>query len=65
MAQRSIATIGNSAGSGNFDVSIEDRGKLTTNDYKVTFTSATDYTVQRLPDGSAVGAYSTRPTRHR
>ena len=59
MAQRSIATIGNSAGSGNFDVSIEDSGKLTTNDYKVTFTSATDYTVQRLPDGSAVGAYST------
>lgn len=59
MAQRSIATIGNSAGSGNFDVSIEDTGKLTTNDYKVTFTSATDYTVQRLPDGSAVGAYST------
>ncbi|MHA6233737.1 flagellar hook-associated protein FlgK [Pseudomonas mohnii] len=59
MAQRSIATIGNSAGSGNFDVSIEDSGKLTTNDYKVTFTSATDYTVQRLPDGSAVGVYST------
>lgn len=59
MAQRSIATIGNSAGSGNFDVSIQDSGKLTTNDYKVTFTSATDYTVQRLPDGSAVGAYST------
>ncbi|UVL00089.1 flagellar hook-associated protein FlgK [Pseudomonas sp. B21-048] len=59
MAQRSIATVGNSAGSGNFDVTIEDSGKLTINDYKVTFTTTTDYTVQRLPEGTAVGASST------
>ncbi|MCF4995116.1 flagellar hook-associated protein FlgK [Pseudomonas syringae] len=58
IAQRSVATVGNT-GSGNFNVSIEDSGKLTLNDYKVTFTSATDYTVQRLPEGTAVGAFST------
>ena len=62
MAQRSIATVGNSAGSGNFDVTIEDSGKLTFNDYKVTFTTATNYTVQRLPEGTAMGAFSTLTT---
>ncbi|MBD9565835.1 flagellar hook-associated protein FlgK [Pseudomonas sp. PDM09] len=62
MAQRSVATVGNSAGSGNFEVSIEDSGKLTINDYKVTFTSATNYTVQRLPEGTAMGAFSTLTT---
>ncbi|MGZ7459786.1 flagellar hook-associated protein FlgK [Pseudomonas sp. Ma2-10] len=63
MAQRSIASGNNSVGSGNFDVSIEDTGKLTINDYKVTFTSATDYTVQRLPDNTFVGgSYSTTTT---
>ncbi|MBB3240356.1 flagellar hook-associated protein 1 FlgK [Pseudomonas sp. Tn43] len=62
MAQRSVATVGNSAGSGNFEVSIEDSGKLTINDYKVIFTSATNYTVQRLPEGTAMGAFSTLTT---
>jgi flagellar hook-associated protein 1 FlgK len=62
MAQRSIASGSNSAGSGNFDVSIEDTGKLTINDYKVTFTSATDYTVQRLPDNTPMGNFSTTTT---
>jgi flagellar hook-associated protein 1 FlgK len=63
MAQRSIASGNNSVGSGNFDVTIEDTGKLTINDYKVTFTSATDYTVQRLPDNTSVGgSYSTTTT---
>lgn len=62
MAQRSVATVGNSAGSGNFDVSIEDSGKLTINDYKVTFTSGTNYTVSRLPDGTSMGAFSTLTT---
>jgi flagellar hook-associated protein 1 FlgK len=62
MSQRSIASTGNSAGSGNFDVSIEDTGKLTINDYKVTFTSATDYTVQRLPDNTPMGSFSTTTT---
>ena len=37
-------------------------GKLTINDYKVTFTSATDYTVQRLPDNTSAGSYSTLTT---
>jgi flagellar hook-associated protein 1 FlgK len=62
MSQRSIASGTNSAGSGNFDVSIEDTGKLTINDYKVTFTSATDYTVQRLPDNTPMGNFSTTTT---
>lgn len=62
MSQRSVASLGNSAGSGNFDVSIEDTGKLTTNDYKITFTSATNYTVQRLPDNTSLGAFSTTTT---
>ncbi|MGF6331921.1 flagellar hook-associated protein 1 FlgK [Pseudomonas sp. BS3782 TE3695] len=62
MAQRSVATVGNSVGSGNFEVSIEDSGKLTINDYKVIFTSATNYTVQRLPEGTAMGAFSTLTT---
>jgi flagellar hook-associated protein 1 FlgK len=62
MAQRSIASGNNSVGSGNFAVSIEDTGKLTINDYKVTFTSPTDYTVQRLPDNSAMGSFSTLTT---
>ncbi|MFL6966992.1 flagellar hook-associated protein FlgK [Pseudomonas alvandae] len=62
MSQRSVASLGNSAGSGNFNVSIEDTGKLTTNDYKITFTSATDYTVQRLPDNTPMGAFNTATT---
>jgi flagellar hook-associated protein 1 FlgK len=62
MANRSVATVGNSAGSGNFDVSIEDSGKLTINDYKVTFISGTNYTVQRLPEGTSMGAFSTLTT---
>lgn len=62
VSQRSIAALGNSTGSGNFNIAIEDSGKLTTNDYKVTFTSGTDYTVQRLPDGTSMGAFSTTTT---
>jgi flagellar hook-associated protein 1 FlgK len=62
IASRSVATVGNSAGSGNFDVTIKDSGKLTINDYKVTFTSGTNYTVQRLPDGTSMGAFSTLTT---
>jgi flagellar hook-associated protein 1 FlgK len=62
MAQRSIASGNNSVGSGNFAVSIEDTGKLTINDYKVTFTSPTDYSVQRLPDNSSMGSFSTLTT---
>ncbi|KIQ59743.1 flagellar hook-associated protein FlgK [Pseudomonas fluorescens] len=62
MSQRSVAALNNSAGAGNFNVSIEDTGKLTTNDYKITFTSGSDYTVQRLPDGTSMGAFNTATT---
>lgn len=56
-SQRSIANKDNSAGSGNLDVTIANTGALTTNDYQVTFTSATGYSVTRLPDGQSMGAY--------
>ncbi|MBV7550103.1 flagellar hook-associated protein FlgK [Pseudomonas sp. PDM26] len=61
VSQRSIAAAGNSAGSGNLDVTIKDTGKLTTSDYQVTFTSATNYTVKRS-DGTDLGAFSTTTT---
>jgi len=63
ISQRSVAKVGNSANSGNLDVTIADTGKLTTNDYQVTFTSATGYNVRRLPDGSDMGTYdlATKP----
>ena len=61
ISQRSIAQSGNSAGSGNLDVTIKDTGKLTTSDYQVTFTSATDYSVKRS-DGTDMGTFSTNTT---
>ncbi|MDH0749142.1 flagellar hook-associated protein FlgK [Pseudomonas sp. GD03842] len=62
IAQRSIAAQGNSSGSGNLNVTISNTGALTTNDYQVTFTSATGYSVKRLPDGKAMGSYDTGTT---
>ncbi|SDS23602.1 flagellar hook-associated protein FlgK [Pseudomonas prosekii] len=61
ISQRSIGGANNSAGSGNLDVTIKDTGKLTTNDYQVTFTSATNYSVKRS-DGTDMGAFSTTTT---
>ncbi|PMQ12574.1 Flagellar hook-associated protein 1 [Pseudomonas sp. AD21] len=61
VSQRSIAQSTNSAGSGNLDVTIKDTGKLTTSDYQVTFTSATNYSVKRS-DGTDMGAFSTTTT---
>ncbi|WP_445179319.1 flagellar hook-associated protein FlgK [Pseudomonas sp. McL0111] len=61
VSQRSIAQSGNSTGSGNLDVTIKDTGKLTTSDYQVTFTSATDYSVKRS-DGTDMGSFSTTTT---
>ncbi|HDS0929142.1 flagellar hook-associated protein FlgK [Pseudomonas sp. TYF_15] len=58
ISQRSIARQGNSAGSGNLDVTIKDTGKLSTSDYQVTFTSDKQYTVRKLPDGTDMGSYS-------
>ncbi|MCO7516140.1 flagellar hook-associated protein FlgK [Pseudomonas guariconensis] len=57
ISERSVPKLGNSAGSGNLDVTIKDTGKLTTNDYQVTFTSATEYTVRRLPDNTEMGSF--------
>ncbi|OLF54852.1 flagellar hook-associated protein FlgK [Pseudomonas chlororaphis] len=61
ISERSIASGSNSAGSGNLNVTIKDTGKLTTSDYEVTFTSATDYYVKRS-DGTSMGAFSTNTT---
>ncbi|WP_338525740.1 flagellar hook-associated protein FlgK [Pseudomonas batumici] len=61
ISQRSTASATNSAGSGNLNVTIADTGALTTNDYKVTFTSATNYSVLRS-DGTNMGAFSTTTT---
>lgn len=57
VSQRSIAKAGNSAGSGNLDVTIKDTGKLSTSDYQVTFTSATGYSVRKLPEGTDMGSF--------
>ncbi|AZE95772.1 Flagellar hook-associated protein FlgK [Pseudomonas orientalis] len=58
IAQRSQGAMGNSSGSGNLNVSISDASKLSTYDYKVTFTSGNNYTVMRS-DGKAMGAFDT------
>ncbi|MFV9682862.1 flagellar hook-associated protein FlgK [Pseudomonas sp. NY15367] len=51
LAQRSLARVGNSDPSANLNVSITDTTQLTTSDYEVQFTSATEYQVRRLSDG--------------
>lgn len=56
-SQRSIPRIGNSVGSGNLGVTIENSGKLTTNDYQVTFSNASTYSVRRLPDNTEMGSF--------
>ncbi|CRM18583.1 Flagellar hook-associated protein 1 [Pseudomonas sp. 31 R 17] len=58
IAQRSQGAMGNSSGSGNLNVSISDTSKLSTYDYKVTFTSGNNYNVVRS-DGKAMGAFDT------
>ncbi|WP_421556690.1 flagellar hook-associated protein FlgK [Pseudomonas kitaguniensis] len=61
IAQRSQGSASNSTGAGNLNVTIKDTSKLSTYDYKVTFTSASQYTVQRS-DGKAMGAFDTSTT---
>ena len=56
IAQRSLASSNNSAGSGNLDVTIADSGALTTYDYEVKFTSANQYSVRRS-DGTDMGSF--------
>ena len=58
VAQRSQGAMGNTSGSGNLNVSISDTSKLSTYDYKVTFTSGNNYNVVRS-DGKAMGAFDT------
>ena len=55
-ANRSVASSGNSAGSGTLNVAISDSSKLTTSDYTVKFSSATAYSVSRS-DGTAMGSF--------
>lgn len=62
VSQRSIAKLGNSAGSGNLDVTIADTSKLSASDYQVTFTSATGYNVRRLPEGTDMGSFDLSTT---
>lgn len=52
LAQRSLARIGNSDPMANLNVSITDTTQLTTSDYEVQFTSATEYVVRRGSDGA-------------
>lgn len=56
IAQRSLASSNNSAGSGNLDVTIANSGALTTYDYEVKFTSASQYSVRRS-DGTDMGSF--------
>ena len=57
IGQRSLARIGNSDTTANLNVLIEDTTRLTTSDYEVEFTSATDYTVRRISDGTNFGPF--------
>lgn len=60
IVQRSQGAVGNSS-AGNLNVSIADTSKLSTYDYKVTFSSANNYTVVRS-DGKAMGAFDVTTT---
>ena len=62
ISERSIAKGSNSAGSGNLDVTIKDTGKLSASDYQVTFTSATGYSVRKLPEGTDMGSFDLSDT---
>lgn len=55
--QRSLARIGNSDTTANLNVLIEDTTQLTTSDYEVEFTNATDYSVRRVSDGTSFGPF--------
>lgn len=55
VTQRSVGKVGNT-GFGTLNVNIGDTSKLTADDYEVTFSSATAYTVRRLPNGESVGS---------
>lgn len=52
LSQRSLARVGNSDANANLNVTITDTTQLSTSDYEVQFTSATEYVVRRLSDGT-------------
>ncbi|MEQ4309185.1 flagellar hook-associated protein FlgK [Pseudomonas syringae] len=58
ITQRSVGKTTNSVGSGNLNVTIGDTSKLTANDYEVTFSDSSNFSVRRLPNGESVGAGS-------
>ncbi|QLF92485.1 flagellar hook-associated protein FlgK [Pseudomonas sp. ABC1] len=62
--QRSLARVGNSDTTANLGVVIADTSQLTTSDYEVTFSSASEYSVRRLSDGKSIGNFdlTTSPT---
>jgi flagellar hook-associated protein 1 len=57
IGQRSLARVSNSDTTANLNVLIEDTTQLTTSDYEVEFTSATNYTVRRISDGTSSGPF--------
>ena len=57
IGQRSLARVGNSDTTANLNVLIEDTTQLTTSDYEVEFTNATDYTVRRVSNGTSFGPF--------
>ncbi|MDO9619562.1 MAG: flagellar hook-associated protein FlgK [Pseudomonas sp.] len=57
IGQRSLARVGNSDTTANLNVLIKDTTQLTTSDYEVEFTNATDYTVRRVSDGTSFGPF--------
>ncbi|HSX90602.1 MAG TPA: flagellar hook-associated protein FlgK [Pseudomonas sp.] len=57
IGERSLARVGNSDTTANLNVLIEDTTQLTTSDYEVEFTSAVDYTVRRVSDGTSFGPF--------
>ncbi len=52
LSQRSLARIGNSDPNANLNVTLTDTSRLTTSDYEVQFTSATEYVIRRTSDGT-------------
>ena len=52
LSQRSLARVGNSDTSANLAVTLTDTSRLTTSDYEVQFTSATEYVVRGVSDGT-------------
>ncbi len=58
IASRSIGRSTNSDVNANLNVTIADSSDLTVSDYRVVFTSATQYSVTRLSDGQDLGSHN-------